>query len=68
MTPKLHDHPLEASLVTNAEVKACRAAGLQLVVWVVNEPAQMRHFIGLGADGIITDRPDLLRMALNLLR
>ena len=59
---------LEASLVTRTEVEACRAAGLQLVVWVVNEPAQMRYFIDLGVDGIITDRPDLLRTALNLHR
>ena len=59
---------LEASLVTRTEVEACRAAGLQLVVWVVNEPAQMRHFIDLGVDGIITDRPDLLRTALSLHR
>ena len=57
---------LEASLVTRTEVEACRAAGLQLVVWVVNEPAQMRYFIDLGVDGIITDRPDLLRTALSL--
>jgi len=56
---------LEASFVTKAEVEACRAAGLKLVVWVVNEPAQMRHFISLGVDGIITDYPDLLRLALN---
>lgn len=55
---------LEASFVTKTEVEACRAAGLQLVVWVVNEPAQMRHFINLGVDGIITDRPDLLHLAL----
>jgi len=59
---------LEASLVSKTEVEACRAAGLQLVVWVVNEPAQMRHFIELGVDGVITDRPDLLRMALSLHR
>ena len=55
---------LEFSLVTKTEVDACRAAGLQLVVWVVNEPAQMRHFIDLGVDGIITDSPDLLRQVL----
>lgn len=55
---------LECSLVTKTEIDACRASGLQLVVWVVNEPAQMRHFIDLGIDGIITDRPDLLRHAL----
>ena len=56
---------LEASFVTKTEVEACRASGLQLVVWVVNDPAQMRHFIKLGVDGIITDYPDLLRLALN---
>jgi len=55
---------LEASFVTKTEVEACRASGLQIVVWVVNEPAQMRHFINLGVDGIITDRPDLLHLAL----
>jgi glycerophosphoryl diester phosphodiesterase len=55
---------LEASFVTKTEVEACRVAGLQLVVWVVNDPAEMSHFIGLGVDGIITDRPDLLRRAL----
>jgi glycerophosphoryl diester phosphodiesterase len=56
---------LECSLVTNIEVDACRAAGLQLVVWVVNAPAQMRYFIDLGVDGIITDRPDLLHQVLS---
>jgi glycerophosphoryl diester phosphodiesterase len=55
---------LEASFVTKTEVEVCRAAGLQIVVWVVNDPAQMRHFIRLGVDGIITDRPDLLRLAM----
>ncbi len=55
---------MECSLMTKTEVDACRAAGLQLVVWVVNEPARMRYFIDLGVDGIITDRPDLLRYAL----
>jgi glycerophosphoryl diester phosphodiesterase len=51
---------LEASFVTETEVEACHAAGLQLVVWVVNDPAQMSHFINLGVDGIITDQPDVL--------
>jgi glycerophosphoryl diester phosphodiesterase len=51
---------LEASLVTAVEVEACHAAGLQLVVWVVNDPAQMRRCIDLRVDAIITDRPDLL--------
>ncbi len=52
---------LEASFVTETEVGACRAAGLQLLAWVVNEPRRMRHLLALGVDGIITDRPDLMR-------
>lgn len=56
---------LESSLITTTEVEACRAAGLQLVVWVVNDPKRMVHFIDLGVDGIITDRPDLLRTVLD---
>jgi len=55
---------VECGLVTNTEVAVCRAAGLQLVVWVVNEPSRMRYFVDLGVDGIITDRPDLLRQAI----
>jgi glycerophosphoryl diester phosphodiesterase len=35
------------------------------VAWVVNEPSRMRRLLALGVDGIITDRPDLLRAALN---
>ncbi|MGH7369452.1 MAG: glycerophosphodiester phosphodiesterase [Candidatus Methylomirabilaceae bacterium] len=56
---------LEASFVTETEVGACRSAGLQLVAWVVNEPSRMRRLLALGVDGIITDRPDLLRAALD---
>lgn len=61
---KVNAMALECSLVAQTEIDACRAAGLQLVVWTVNAPAQMRYFIDLGVDGIITDRPDLLRHAL----
>jgi glycerophosphoryl diester phosphodiesterase len=31
------------------------------VVWTVNEPADMRRMIEWGVDGIISDRPDILR-------
>lgn len=55
---------LECGLITRREVDACRAVGLQVMAWVVNEPARMRYFIDLGVDGIITDRPDLLRQAM----
>lgn len=44
-----------------------RAAGerkLHLSVWTVNDTADMQHYIDLGVDGIVTDRPDILRSLL----
>jgi glycerophosphoryl diester phosphodiesterase len=35
--------------------------GLAVVVWTVNKPADMVRMIDIGVDGIISDRPDLLR-------
>ena len=47
--------------VTRENVKEAQALGLKVVVWTVNENADMRRMIELGVDGIISDRPDLLR-------
>lgn len=45
-----------ATLITDAH-----AAGLRVVVWTVNKREDMTRMIELGVDGIISDRPDLLR-------
>jgi glycerophosphoryl diester phosphodiesterase len=37
--------------------------GLKVVVWTVNQPSEMARLIEMGVDGIISDRPDLLRQA-----
>ncbi|WIW45045.1 glycerophosphodiester phosphodiesterase [Bradyrhizobium sp. 62B] len=47
--------------VTAALVSEARALGLRVVVWTVNKREDMARMIELGVDGIISDRPDLLR-------
>ena len=42
-------------------VTECHALGLKVVVWTANQPADMARLIEMGVDGIISDRPDLLR-------
>ncbi|WP_295695121.1 glycerophosphodiester phosphodiesterase family protein [Lapillicoccus sp.] len=37
---------------------------IRVVAWTVDDPARMRDLLDLGVDGIITDRPDLLREVL----
>jgi glycerophosphoryl diester phosphodiesterase len=46
---------------TREQVKEAQSLGLKVVVWTVNDPADMRRMIEWGVDGIISDRPDLLR-------
>jgi glycerophosphoryl diester phosphodiesterase len=50
---------LDARLVEEAH-----ALGLTVVPWTVNEPAEMRRVLAFGVDGMISDRPDLLRSVL----
>lgn len=52
-------------LVTREAVEALHRAGIPVVPWIVNEPADMERLLGMGigalrGDGIITDHPDRL--------
>jgi glycerophosphoryl diester phosphodiesterase len=45
-------------------VDAVHESRSHLHLWTVNEPSDMRRFLDLGVDGIVTDRPDLLNAVL----
>ncbi len=48
-------------LVTRRTVDAIHAAGREVHVWTVNDPADMTRLLDLGVDGIVTDRCDVLK-------
>lgn len=49
-------HVLQA---TPAAIAAALATGLEVIVWTVNQPDQMRAFSEMGVAGIVTDDPGL---------
>ncbi len=55
--------PVQASgydLTTPDILESAESMGLQIHYWTINEPEVMKTLIKRGADGIVTDRPDLL--------
>jgi glycerophosphoryl diester phosphodiesterase len=42
-------------------VDSIHSAGAQLHTWTVNEAADMHRLLDLGVDGIVSDRPDVLK-------
>ena len=45
-------------------VRAMKTRGLQIHVWTVNEPQEMHRLLDLGIDGLMTDRPAVLKEVL----
>lgn len=47
--------------LTRMQLQDAHKLGLKVVVWTVNDAADMRRMMTWGVDGIISDYPDLLR-------
>jgi glycerophosphoryl diester phosphodiesterase len=48
------------TVVDESLLARTRAAGIEVHVWTIDHPAEMRYLLGLGVDGLLSDRPDLL--------
>jgi len=46
--------------LTASNIGAAHAVGLEVIPWTVNDLDVAERLMGLGVDGLITDRPDLL--------
>ncbi len=53
------------TLVEPVFVRAVHTLGLQVHVWTVNDKDEMNELLDLGVDGIMTDRPTVLRDVLS---
>ena len=53
-------------ILTPAILAAAHQMNLRVDIWTVNDTTIMRDLIDMGVDGVITDRPDLLRQLVPL--
>lgn len=51
-------------LIDRRFIDHCHRSGLPVQVWTVNDRAEMERLLDLGVDGLMTDRPTLLKQVL----
>ncbi len=49
------------TVTTRRFIDAAHARNVVVHVWTIDDPAEMERLLDLGVDGIMTDRPDVLR-------
>jgi glycerophosphoryl diester phosphodiesterase len=52
--------------LTDALLGEAHQLGLKVFVWTVDSPGDMRRLKEMGVDGIITNRPDILKSIVRL--
>lgn len=57
---------VSVQFITPATVRKIHAAGKKIHVWTINDEVTMHRLIEWGVDGIITDRPDLLKTVMHM--
>ncbi len=62
---QLPTHLRGVRVIDQKLVDAAHASGLQVHVWTVNTRAEMVELLDIGVDGLVTDRPDVLKEVLD---
>lgn len=57
--------PLNVELVSPRNIRRIHDSGRKVHVWTIDDPTTMHRLIDWGVDGIVTDRPDLLKEVLS---
>ncbi len=56
---------LQHRLVTESSVERAHSAGLPVLAWTVDEPAELSRVVAAGVDGVITNDPRIFAATLN---
>jgi glycerophosphoryl diester phosphodiesterase len=57
---------VSSGMATLRNIRTVQASGKAFYVWTVNDPLDMSRMISMGVDGLITDRPALVREVLRV--